>query len=111
MGEFRVVGQLDLIAGGEAEAGADIVIGIVAARQDDLGEFAGDTQVDLHPLRGGLFFGDGAMVTVFQAFHGGGALFQFIDDLADERHAAGVGRRDLLVKRFDFGIESRAFGD
>ena len=51
------------------------------------------------------------MVTVFQAFHGGGPLLQFVDDLADERHAAGVVRRDLLIKRFDFAIESRAFGD
>ena len=111
LGEFRVVGQLDLIAGREAEAGADVVIGIVAARQDDLGEFAGDPEVDLDPFRGGLFLGDRAVVAVFQSFHGGGPLLQFIDDLTDERHATGVGRRDLLVEYFDLAVEAAAFGD
>ncbi|NDA79064.1 MAG: hypothetical protein EBY07_15080 [Actinobacteria bacterium] len=61
MAELGVIGQLDLIAERETEAGADIVKGVVAARQDDFGEFAGDTEVDLYPLRGGLFLGDGVI--------------------------------------------------
>ena len=51
------------------------------------------------------------MVAVFRTFDGGGALPEFIDDLADEGRAPRVGGGVLFIERLDFAVETRLFGD